>query len=769
MNSQIIINLSIIMVINILGMLVAIHGRKKYYSNFVGTFMTTFVIIMLNIIKFVTDDKKIIMFSECSYYALTCFQLIFVCTLIWNYTHDGKVPRWYHITIGVLGVLDVLLMIINVRSNIVFHIEYFTGRNGYTMFRVVNNLQGLYIHFTICAIIGAASYYALIKQIILCKGIYRMRYVIIFANLFFITVIGTITAYFDFPVEFIQACVVYVTISNLYFIDYFVPDHLLQKTIAEAMKSLDNGIVIFDAEGHLIASNEIAYQYLQVPIDDETKIKKRVEDIINERDAWEHDKDNWIIETIDKDNSKKYVEISSGRIRDEKDFVIGGFFGLFDRTKQQKELQAEHFKATHDELTGLYNKEGFYEEVSKKMHLQERDDYMIICTNVRDFKMINDLFGFDKGNEIIQKMGAMLALSIHKDEIIARIVADQFAILTTKSIYDENYFLDQLSGITNIITSSYYTMTIHCGIYEVTNPEMDVSLMCDRANMAISSIREVSGNGIATYKDNMMSSILRDRQVANHLDAAMKNDEFLIYLQAQVDKDGSPIGAEALVRWNDPKKGVLAPGAFIDILEKTGCLYKLDTFVWELAARQLSMWKGTIYEDMYLSVNVSPKDFYYIDIYAAFTSLVSKYKIDPSKLKIEITETALMNEPERQLSIINRLHNVGFEFEIDDFGSGYSALSMLKDMPADVLKIDMEFLHETENKERSRTILDSIIQLAHELDMKVVTEGVERKNQLDFLIDMGCNIFQGYYFSKPIPVIDFEEKYREHMLKKTRK
>jgi EAL domain-containing protein (putative c-di-GMP-specific phosphodiesterase class I) len=374
--------------------------------------------------------------------------------------------------------------------------------------------------------------------------------------------------------------------------------------------------------------------------------------------------------------------------------------------------------------------------------------------------MVNDLFGFDRGNELIQKMATMLSMSLHKEELVGRIVADQFAILTRKSIFDDTYFMDQIQGITNIITSSYYTMTIHCGLYEVVNTEMDVSLMCDRANMAISTLRDRADNCMATYQDAMMASILHDRQVAGRLEKAVALGEFVIYLQSQVDSEGIPCGAEALVRWNDPNKGILGPGDFIDILEKTGCLYQLDQHVWELAAKQLSDWKGTVFSNLYISVNISPKDFYYVDIYKTFTGLVDRYKIDPAKLKLEITESALMKEPARQFQIINRLHNVGFQFEIDDFGSGYSSLSMLKDMPADILKIDMEFLHETENRGRSKTILDSVIKLAHELDMTVITEGVEKKSQVDFLSNMGCEIFQGYYFSKPVTVSEFEKKYR---------
>ena len=201
------------------------------------------------------------------------------------------------------------------------------------------------------------------------------------------------------------------------------------------------------------------------------------------------------------------------------------------------------------------------------------------------------------------------------------------------------------------------------------------------------------------------------------------------------------------------------PSSFVEMFERNGMIAKLDQYVWEQACRQLQKWERCGHGDIYLSVNISPKDFYYLDIYKIFTELIGKYKIAPSNLKLEITETTVMENLEEQLALIKRLRAAGFIVEMDDFGSGYSSLNMLKDICVDVLKIDMAFLKKGEDEERGRNILCTIIELSNKLDMPVIMEGVETKEQVQFLTEMGCHIFQGFYFAKPMSVSQFEKTY----------
>ena len=219
------------------------------------------------------------------------------------------------------------------------------------------------------------------------------------------------------------------------------------------------------------------------------------------------------------------------------------------------------------------------------------------------------------------------------------------------------------------------------------------------------------------------------------------------------------LGAEALVRWKHPVKGMISPADFIDVFEKNGSIVKLDRYVWELACRQLAKWAEKGREDLYISINISPKDFYFIDVCGVLQDLVKKYQVNPRCLKLEITETTVMANLETQLNLIERLRKSGFIVEMDDFGSGYSSLNMLKDIRVDVIKIDMAFLGKTDNVNRAEKILKIIVELSRQLEIPVITEGVETEEQVKFLQSIGCELFQGFYFAKPMEVADFEQKY----------
>ncbi|MDE5858894.1 MAG: EAL domain-containing protein, partial [Oscillospiraceae bacterium] len=304
-----------------------------------------------------------------------------------------------------------------------------------------------------------------------------------------------------------------------------------------------------------------------------------------------------------------------------------------------------------------------------------------------------------------------------------------------------------------------YKLHVHIGIYDIVDKDIEPSVMCDRAFMAINTIKSSFTDMIAHYNDDIREATIEEQKVTGEFVSALNDGQFCFYLQPQVSVTGKVLGGEALVRWIHPERGLVPPGEFIPVLEKTGYICRLDMNTWELACRKLREWQDNGFADYCISVNISPKDFYFTDVYKTFTELVEKFGIKPEKLHLEITETAIMNDFRKQLVLIQRLREYGFCVEMDDFGSGYSSLNMLKDMCVDTLKVDMEFLRKTDNSERARTILKMIISLSKQLGMEVITEGVETKEHVDLLTEIGTDIFQGYYFSKPIPVDEFENRY----------
>lgn len=446
-------------------------------------------------------------------------------------------------------------------------------------------------------------------------------------------------------------------------------------------------------------------------------------------------------------------------VYDKRGIFLGAFVIMQDRTEEEKKIAEERYLATHDELTGLLSMNAFYDVAEERLKMAAPDtEYLMMASNIREFKLINDVFGRDAGDRLLKKIASLITELAGPDQAYARIAADKFVLLLPKKEFNEENVLARSREVLFLEENPEYPVVNHIGIYEITDRNIPIPSMVDRARMAISSIKNNLVQRVAWYEDEMRSSILWEQKVTGSLDEAMSSGQIVPYLQAQVDVNGKVEGAEVLVRWQHPEEGLMAPGRFIDILENNGRIANLDKFMWEETCRILRKWKDVGRDDMYLSVNISPKDFYFLDIHEVFSGLVKKYDIDPKNLRLEITESIMMTDIEMKLQVIDRLRSDGFIVEMDDFGSGYSSLNLLKDMPVDVLKIDMVFLRKTRDAERAKIILQQIINMAQKLIIPVITEGVETEEQVGFLTDMGCEMFQGYYFAKPISLEEFEKK-----------
>ena len=433
-----------------------------------------------------------------------------------------------------------------------------------------------------------------------------------------------------------------------------------------------------------------------------------------------------------------------------------------DREAENIGSRAARYHALHDSLTHVLNADAFYELSREMMKNRENTTWTIITGNIMNFRLVNTLFGVLKGNEVLVRTASMLReISEKAGGLCGRLGGDQFAVLIPAGEYEEKALLEIERLLADAYNSGIYTFCIHFGVYVIDDSSIPVSVMCGRANSALRTIREDLTQIVAYFDHEILQKLLFEHMIIASFEDALKSGQFRIYLQPLVGKDGDVTGAEALARWQRPDGTMVMPGDFIEILENYGLIQKLDMYIWELAAKQLVLWKGTDKKDLSISVNMSAKDFYSIDVYAVLTGLVDTYDIDPRLLRLEITETALLVEPDKSDAIVKKLREKGFLVEIDDFGKGYSSLSLLKNLKADVLKIDMSFLREIEDSERSRIILQSLINLAFSLGMEIITEGVETEQQLQELKKMGCNYFQGFYFSRPIPVDEFEKRYDE--------
>lgn len=545
----------------------------------------------------------------------------------------------------------------------------------------------------------------------------------------------------------------------IYYLTYrYVPNELIENMLSLVVRDMNNGIICYDRKGRCIYYNDLMeaiYRHGGNMSVYESKYSQWIEKLGDDR------RDSMTFQTTDIEinGEKHYFEIAYKRIYDESNRVICDYFVYNDRTQMYESWEQEKYKASHDSLTGLLNRDQFYEDVHDMVNKYHDTTFYLICSNIKDFKFINEIFGMEKGNQVLIKQAKLMSSNPSERTICARLMNDRFALCLPREEFDEKRVADSIKELQREFSGNSFHLHTYMGVYEIRDRDEAVSIMVDKANIAADTIKNNYDCCVAYYDEHLLEISIEQRRLLGEFEPALQKDEFVMYLQPQVNRDGAARGAEALVRWVHPSRGILTPYAFIDILENAGLIYKLDLYIWEKAAQKLAEWKEKGYGSYHISVNISTKDFYIIDIYETFTGLINKYGIAASNLHLEITETTLMTDFEKNMNIIHKLQGVGFRVEIDDFGSGYSSLNMLKDISADVLKIDMGFLRKSENEVKGQDILESIITLAGKIGMDVITEGVETKKQLDMLTMMGCHEFQGYYFSKPVPVSEFEEKY----------
>ena len=414
----------------------------------------------------------------------------------------------------------------------------------------------------------------------------------------------------------------------------------------------------------------------------------------------------------------------------------------------------------YDRLTGLYSKELFYQKVRERLAEDPEQDYCIVCSNIENFKLVNDIFGVQAGDRLLKEIAIIAQQMVGSTGFCGRLSADRFLCFQKRQ--QEQQDRQNFGGYTEQEVSPLLkSVVMRWGIYEITDLSVPVEQMCDRALLAANSIKGQYHQFFAVYDDSLRDRLLREQTITDAMETALNEGQFVVHYQPKYSlNDSCMAGAEALVRWVHPEWGFMSPREFIPLFEKNGFILQLDKYVWERVCAQIRDWKDRGYQPLPISVNVSRADVYQGDLVDTLVHLVEKYGIDTASLQLEITESAYAENPGQIISTVEELRRQGFIVEMDDFGSGYSALNMLGQMSLDVLKLDMKFIQNEIAKPVSQSILNDVVSMAHRLHLSVVAEGVETRDQVRRLRAVGCDYVQGYYFAKPMPVAEFEELWR---------
>ncbi len=408
-----------------------------------------------------------------------------------------------------------------------------------------------------------------------------------------------------------------------------------------------------------------------------------------------------------------------------------------------------------DGLTGLSTLSAFCSKVHTIVKDRPAGSYVIVRWDIDRFKIYKDIYGTTGGDDLIRYIGQRYLQ--HPQWYACHAGTDHFIHLVPIALFDHEETKNTILGWLNE-SKNKYTFVPRIGVYVVDDPDLDVNIMCDRAQLALLTLKGTYQENIAYYDNSIREKLREEQELIGDMEEALANGQFHVYLQPQRNHEkGVIVGAEALVRWFHPKKGLIPPVKFIPVFERNGFINRLDTYMWEQVCILLRQWIDSGRPVVPISVNVSRVDIADPTLLDRLEKLVKKYDIDVKQklLRLEITESAYMDNPDQLIDMVKRLREKDFVVEMDDFGSGYSSLNMLKKVPVDVLKLDMKFLADID--QRGGSILNSVVRMAHRLQLPIIAEGVETEAQADYLHTMGCQVMQGYYYAKPMPVAKFEE------------
>lgn len=472
-----------------------------------------------------------------------------------------------------------------------------------------------------------------------------------------------------------------------------------------------------------------------------------------------------IVTTIDGDEESEIKALSMGA----SDFLRKPYNPVIVEKRLEniillKESSALINHLQKDRLTGVYTVEHFNDKVRDALDNVENGNqkYAIIYSDMENFQLLKDLYSEHTGDSLLVYMAKVMRYYLEGEECCGRFDADHFVLFVKHDAVRIEKMIEDIIRLVNEYPVKM-NMMLHFGVYVIDNTKMTVHAMCNRAMLSIQSIKGQYGKHIAYFTEDILERQIREQDILNCMEEAIREQQFQVYFQPKYSlNEEVVVGAEALVRWNHPEKGFMNPGEFIPLFESNGFITELDKYVWDVTCHCIADWRDEGYPIVPISVNVSRTDIYDPNLVDIIMGILKKYDIEPKNIHLEITETAYTDNPKQIVEVVKELKNLGFIIEMDDFGSGYSSLNMLSELPIDILKLDMGFVQGDLSSPNSNNILSFIISLAKWMGYDVVAEGIETSEQIQMLRNMDCSFVQGYYYAKPMPRREFEIHLLKH-------
>lgn len=729
--------LCLIVGLNIFAIVILCKFKSKHANAFINFIIVTVMAFLLYFSSIVISNEEVMKVLYCLYLSFMVVSSFLLFRYISLYTNT-KINKVLFYFLLILTLVDFTIEIVNIFYPVSTIFTY-EVTSSYILIHPKGNVIYL-IHLIYSYLLIILSLLLLFIKYKKSSKIHRFEYVYMLVFLLTIIIINILFIVGVFKINVSTALYAIFTFVTTLYTYVYVPMYLENLTSCFMIKDVASAYILFDNIGVLISENYNSKVWFNSPtLDKILEYNKALNTEITFKCF---------------DGITRLFVVSQNTLysKDKQHEELGTYFIARDVTKERIELAKREYNANHDSLTGLYTEHHFIEMVSKRLK-NSKDKYSIAVFEINHYSLYVNLFGEEVAKSLIKTFANYLDSKIKRNSSIYAILGEsRFVLFDYYEIINDYFYLNS----ENIGPISYknFEINTNIGIYEIDDRNEDVKLMINKAIIALKDINKHNKSMI--YNSKISERIEKENKLIQMFPEALDNGMIDIFIQPQINTPNNKlVGGEALVRWHYNNK-VISPGEFLPILLKEGLITKLDQYVWEKAIKFSKELLDLGYPTP-ISINITAQDLFSIDINEYINNLLDKYNLDSKYLNIEITENEMMNDLDYALEVISKFKKRGIKIEMDDFGSAYSSLNSLKNIPVDLIKLDLKFLNNSGDCDKKDVIIESMLELARRLNLPLIAEGVEEKHQLESLNKIGCRYVQGYYYSKPISKDEFIE------------
>lgn len=754
-------------------------SKSQYKQSLIAVYICGAITLTAYFGFTLSKDRVVAMIYDALYFLCIDWLVFSMLVFIQNYTESYKKNNLANKLICVVAVLDSISLITNTFTEHSFSLSLISSEESDNIAWATTMYEVHYIHLAFSYVIIAYIFCLIIMKMRKSSKMYRNAYNSIFYALLLVIVINFICYNLDTQLDVSVLFYGLLAAMICYFTIYSTPKGLVTNMLVSMTDTVMDAIICYDVMGRKVFVNAKAEEILKEDYKlrrNKDKNRKIINKYFEEWKKSENKEQCKSIELALRVKGEKCVfNVEFFELID-KDDVVGSYIKLTDITSEIEAFNEENYKATHDSLTGIYNRDKFFEETQRVINETPDIQRYMVSFNIKDFKHISKLFGEEKANEILISQAELIRKISNRGYVYGKLGENSFALVLPCKYFSEEIIMKHINNMQPLGDESVYKLHIYVGVYKITDPKEKVEIMYDKTQLAIETADGDYQKVFIYYDDKLMKRLVYENNVVNEFGDAISDKVFEMYLRPQTDINGKIVGAQSVACWNHSIRGVIRPDKFESILEKTGYIYLLDMYMWDKAIAQQKRWQDAGITDKYISVKIGEKDKYYMDIYKTFVSLVNTYKVSPGNIRIGISENALMSDASDYSAILKKLQSYGFKIEIYDFGEGYSSLNMLKELCFDCVKIRTNILSSSgpemfvfqdeedvinvnnKNIKRNKKIFEIIIKMSNRLGMPVVVSDVDDAKQLEYLKETGASYFEGKAVYDIMTVKEFEKK-----------